>query len=260
MPGASGASSVDALPAALRRADARARARSSSRGKPPGRSSIGSPRQATMVDSTPTGVGPPSTIRSMRPRRSASTCCGGGRRDMAGAVGRRRDHRPAERREQIARDRMVGHAHRDAVEAGGGELGDRTVRRASAAPASAAPARTPPRAARRRRRSARAARAAASVGHMRDQRIERRPALGGIEPRHRLAVGGVGAEPVDGLGRERDEAARREAARAPPRSPRGRPAARASPARRSSPGSCACGVRGADGYKTGLQSECSAAW
>ena len=28
-----------------------------------------------MVDSSPIGVGPPSTISSMRPRRSASTCC-----------------------------------------------------------------------------------------------------------------------------------------------------------------------------------------
>ena len=48
---------------------------------------------------------------------------------------------------------------------------------------------------------------------MRDQRIERRPALGGVEPRDGGAVGGVGAEPVDGLGRERDQAAVGEAAR-----------------------------------------------
>ena len=39
------------------------------------------------------------------------------------------------------------------------------------------------------------------------------PALGGIEPRDRLAVGGVGAEPVDRLGRERDQPAGGEAAR-----------------------------------------------
>ena len=32
------------------------------------------PRQETIVDSTPTLVGPPSTIRSMRPSRSARTC------------------------------------------------------------------------------------------------------------------------------------------------------------------------------------------
>ena len=71
MPGASGASS--AIAGERQRLPEHA-LRSASRGRPPGRSRVGSPRQATMVDSTPTGVGPPSTIRSMRPRRSASTC------------------------------------------------------------------------------------------------------------------------------------------------------------------------------------------
>ena len=51
------------------------------------------------------------------------------------------------------------------------------------------------------------------IEHMRDQRIERRPALGGVEPRDRGAVGGVGAEAVDRLGRERDQAAVGEAER-----------------------------------------------
>ena len=60
---------------ARRRARCRARARSPARGRPPGRSSTGRSRQATMVDSTPTVAGPPSTIRSMRPPRSSSTCC-----------------------------------------------------------------------------------------------------------------------------------------------------------------------------------------
>ena len=49
------------------------------------------------------------------------------------------------------------------------------------------------------------------IEHMRDQRIERRPALGGIEPRDGGAVGGVGAEAVDGFGRKRDQAAVGEA-------------------------------------------------
>ena len=43
--------------------------------------------------------------------------------------------------------------------------------------------------------------------HMRDQRIEARPALRRIEPRDRLAVRRVCAEPVDRLGRKRDEPA-----------------------------------------------------
>ena len=54
---------------------------------------------------------------------------------------------------------------------------------------------------------------AGNVAHVRDQRIERGPALGGIEARHRLAVGRIGAEPIDGLGREGDEPAGRKAAR-----------------------------------------------
>ena len=37
--------------------------------------------------------------------------------------------------------------------------------------------------------------------------MKRRPALGGVEPRHRLAIGGVGAEPVNRLGWEGDEPA-----------------------------------------------------
>ena len=83
----------------------------------------------------------------------------------------------------------------------------------SAAPGSAAPARTRRRAASRRRKSARARSAALRVRHMRDQRIEARAALGGIEPRDRRAVGGVGAEAVDRLGRERDQPALAQHAR-----------------------------------------------
>ena len=37
---------------------------------------------------------------------------------------------------------------------------------------------------------------------MGDERIEGRPALGRIDQRHRLVVGGIGAKPIDGLGRE----------------------------------------------------------
>ena len=47
----------------------------SSRATAPGRSSVTRPSmQARMVDSTPTGVGPPSMMRSIRPARSACTC------------------------------------------------------------------------------------------------------------------------------------------------------------------------------------------
>jgi hypothetical protein len=45
------------------------------------------------------------------------------------------------------------------------------------------------------------------IRHMHDQRIEGRPLLGGIKPRHRCIVGGIGAEAVDRFGWKRDEAA-----------------------------------------------------
>ena len=51
------------------------------------------------------------------------------------------------------------------------------------------------------------------VGDVGDQRIESRPPLGRIEPRNGLAVTGIGAQPVDRFGRERDQPAGRKAAR-----------------------------------------------
>ena len=43
------------------------------------------------------------------------------------------------------------------------------------------------------------------AGHMHDQRIEARPPLGGEDGGHRFAVGGVGAQAIDGLGGEGDQ-------------------------------------------------------
>ena len=45
------------------------------------------------------------------------------------------------------------------------------------------------------------------VGNVRDQRVEARAVLGGVDLGYGLRVGRVGAEAVDGLGRKRDEAA-----------------------------------------------------
>jgi hypothetical protein len=52
-----------------------------------------------------------------------------------------------------------------------------------------------------------------NVDHVRDQRIEHGPAFGLVEPRHRLAIGGVGAKSIDRLGRKGDQAARGQRAR-----------------------------------------------
>ena len=196
-----------------RRAARRARARSSSRGRPPGRSSIGRSRQATMVEFDADRRRPAVDDQVDAAAQVGQHVRRGGRRDMAGAVGRRRHHRPAERAQDAARHRMVGHPHRDAVEAGGGKLGDRAAGALAAAPASAVPARTPRRAARPRRRTSPARRAAARSATCAISGLNDGPALGGIEPRDRRAVGGVGAEAVDRLGRERDQAAGGEAAR-----------------------------------------------
>jgi hypothetical protein len=43
------------------------------------------------------------------------------------------------------------------------------------------------------------------VHYVGDERVELRPILGAVDPGHRLGPRGVGAEAVDGLGRERDE-------------------------------------------------------
>ncbi len=129
-----------------------------------------------------------------------------GRRDVAGAVGRGRHHRPVEGREQRVRDWMRRHPHRHAVEAGEREIGHAAIglfrqhqRQRSG----------PERAGKLLGGGIEAPEPARGVhaGDMGDQRIEARPALGGVEPGDGLAIAGVGAEPIDGLGRERDQPA-----------------------------------------------------
>ena len=163
-------------------------------------------------NSTPTSTGPPSTIRSIRPARSLCTCAAvvgetwpdkfadgatTGRpnaRRMSrarGCAGTRIAivSRPAVARSATAQSVVFGSTsvsgpgqkasaerHRLRVEAGNPHRG-------------------------------------ADIPDMGDQRIERGPALGLVEPRNRACVGGVGAEAVDGLGRERDQPAVFEATR-----------------------------------------------
>ena len=111
--------------------------------------------------------------------------------------------------------RAVGcrrHAQRNGVEAGGGKVGHRTAGRARQHQ------RQRSRPERRRQSLRRAVEHAerarrAHVGDMRDQRIERRPPLGGVEPRHGGTVGGIGTEAVHGLSRKRDQAASGEQSR-----------------------------------------------
>ena len=153
---------------------------------------------------------------------------GRGRRDMAGAVGRRRDHRPAECREDVAAPPR-GRGTRTAMLSSPAVASSATGQPAALGSTSVSGPGQNAAASRAASASKRAsARAAATIGDVGDQRIEGRPALGRVEPRHGLAVGGVGAEPVDRLGRKRDEAAGREAARRLARSRRRRPSRRVS--------------------------------
>ena len=131
-----------------------------------------------MVDSTPTSTGPPSTIRSIRPARSLCT--------WAAVVGETWPDRlaegattgPPKARRIVARHRVGGHADRDGLEAGGGEIGHR------AAFALGQHQRQRPRPERLRQRrwpcaSKRAIRSRrCEIPDMGDQRIERGPALG----------------------------------------------------------------------------------
>ena len=163
-----------------------------------------------MVDSTPTRVGPPSMMRSMRPPRSASTCCAvvgetWPERFAEGATtglaeGAQAARAPPDDRARAPRwcRAPPSQARRPGNQASCGSTSvSGPGQNASASRAAAASKR-----ARRR--------AAARIRNMRDQRIEGRPALGRIEPRHRRAVRRVRAEPVDGLGREGDQTARRQ--------------------------------------------------
>ena len=108
---------------------------------------------------------------------------------------------------------MGGHAQGDAGEAGAGEVADRAGRREAGTTSVSGPGQNA--SARRRRAVVEHALAPRrrEVRHMRDQRVEARPPLGGVDPGDRARVGRVGAEAVDRLGREGDEAAVAQQAR-----------------------------------------------
>ena len=116
-------------PRAAAPARGRARARSRARGTPPGRNSIGSSKQPTMVDSTPTATGAAIDDQVDPAREVALHMRGRGRRDVTREIGRWRHHGAAEGAQDVARHRMGGDPDRDRIETGGGEVGHRAVRR-----------------------------------------------------------------------------------------------------------------------------------
>lgn len=130
--------------------------------------------------------------------------------DRAETVGRWRRHTATERREQRAGDRMVGHPQRDRLQTAGDRAGN-----------TAAPTKNQG----HRARPETVSDAARRVGHLRDpvgeltrpaevhdQRVRRGPPLHGEDTLHRVDVLRVRAEPVHGLGRERDQPTRAQGA------------------------------------------------
>ena len=128
------------------------------------------------------------------------------RGNMAGQVGRGRHHRAAEFVQDVAGHRMGGNADCNGVEAGRGKFGHRAVRSLRQHQRQRA---RPERVSERKRRGIETGDPVRGfeIADMHDQRIEGGPALGAVEPRDRFRIGGVGAEPVDCLGGERDQAA-----------------------------------------------------
>ena len=183
----------------------------SARGRPPGRSSIGASKHPTMVDSTPTATAPPSTIRSIRPARSLCT--------WAAVVGetwpdrlaegattgppnaRRKSPAPPDAREPGSRSYRA-RRWRDRPPSQSPVFGSTSVsgpgQNASASASAVASKRAIRRAALRSLTWA--------ISGLKDG-----PALGLVEPRDGGGIGGVGSEPIDGLGRKRDQPAPGEA-------------------------------------------------
>ena len=169
-PARSGAPACRAMPASCDRPSARhdgrrARARCPRARRRRGAGSPARPRSRRRR-STPgrRRVAPPSRIIATRSPRSASTCAAvvgltwPERLALGAAIGR-----------STARSRACamgwrGHAHRDGVEAGGGQIGDRAIRLPAPSPASAPRARTRPPAAGRGRRDAPSLAAASTSG------------------------------------------------------------------------------------------------
>ena len=127
------------------------------------------------------------------------------RADQPRGVGAGGGHRQQHGLQQGARQRVRRHPHRDGVETGGRHGRDRRAGR----PRQDQGQRPGPAGLGQRHRAAIKhgdGAGAGKVGHVHDQGVVRRPALGAVDAGHRRVVGRDRAQPVDGLGRERHEA------------------------------------------------------
>lgn len=130
-----------------------------------------------------------------------------GRAHAPGAICRRRGDGATDGPEEIAGDGVRRHPQGDARQPGAGEIADpaggrgRNDQGQGAGPerlgeASGIGVEDP------------LGKGCVEIGQVRDQGIEARALLGGVDPRHRRRIAGIGTEPVDGLGGEGDEPAR----------------------------------------------------
>ena len=175
----------------------------------------GSAVQSTIVDSTPTAHGPPSTTRSRRgsiraPSSSSTSVARVGltrpKRFALGAATPRAGSPvcPSERLEAGQRDRVVRAPQGDGVLAPGEE-----VPRAPAAPDDDGQRARPERLGQSLRRGV-AARAPRSQGlrtvDVHDERMTRGTPLDAVHPAHGIGVLGISSQPVDRLGGQADQA------------------------------------------------------
>ena len=203
--------------------------RSASSVTPPGRSTRGgSLVRSSTVDSTPTSQGPASSRQSMRPSRSAKTCAARRRAGVHEAVGARRRDGHVRRAQQRPRHRMPRHAHADGGAARRDGRADRRPARQDQRQRSRPEALGQSQ--RQRRNRGGDGRERGGVGDVDDQRIAVRSLLRGEDALNRGGIRRVGAQAVDRLGGEGDEAARAQQLRGAGRwrSPARRPARRRS--------------------------------
>ena len=206
LPGRGRRARLDALPP--RGSPRPTRPRVASREIAPGRSKrMVPPRHATIVELQPERGGAVVENPVDAPLQVGGDMFGARRADPSRPVRGRRDERLANGLDQRARDPVGGRAQRDRIQPRPREQADPAGRRDLGHDRQ--------RARPERRREPGGARVEVGlagrrrcIGEMRDQRIERRPALRG-EDRSRGGIGGrQGGEPVDRLGRHRHQPAR----------------------------------------------------
>ena len=168
---------------------------------------------STIVDSTPTRLGPPSSTTSTSSPRSARTC--------AAVVGLTRPKRfadgaampPPNASSNASATGWSGTRRPTVGATAGRRVGDAVGPLAQHERERTGPERRAPARARRRVRRCAYSSSVGAGRDVHDHRMVGGSALHAVQPAQRVGVRGVGAEPVHGLGRERDESRRARSTR-----------------------------------------------